>query len=29
MDPAQDVLATVERFNDVFNQKDVEAVMEL
>jgi ketosteroid isomerase-like protein len=29
MDPAQDVLATVERFNDVFNQKDVEAVMEM
>jgi ketosteroid isomerase-like protein len=29
MDPAQDLLATVERFNDVFNQKDVEAVMEM
>jgi len=29
MDLAEDVLATVARFNDVFNQKDVEAVMEM
>lgn len=29
MDLARDVLATVARFNDVFNQKDVEAVMEM